>query len=272
MGKFKKGHIPFGRSLKGHETTQETKEKIGKARKKYISRNPDWASSVFKNRDTSGQKNPNWKGGKTEESKKVYNTKEYKKWRELVFNRCSDKCVDCGSLINLEAHHIISRQFKEVMLNPVNGVVLCKVCHRKTDNYAGRMKENYEITDDKFFIIMKTIPHHWQYYPTCGNYFFTGKGDIIIFVSEMADIRFNFLVLMHEAVEAFLIKEKGISIKEIDDFDILYEKTKQDDSEPGDDPNAPYFEEHQCATEVEKLLAKKLGVKWEEYDKHVKSL
>lgn len=119
-------------------------------------------------------------------------------------------------------------------------------------------------------IVIDVIPHKKHRYPTSGDYFKKG-GELHFRISKM-NSKHEFLILIHELCEWFLIDQKGISIKSIDDFDMLYEDTKTDDSEPGNDPNAPYYDEHQFATEIEKLLAKKLGVNWDKYDKSVNSL
>lgn len=119
-------------------------------------------------------------------------------------------------------------------------------------------------------IVFDVIPHNKMRYPTCGDYY-KKNGELHIRVSKM-NSKHEFLVLIHEMIEWFLIDQKGISIKSIDDFDMLYEETKTDNSEPGNDPNAPYYEEHQFATEIEKLLAKKLGVNWLKYDEAVNKL
>lgn len=119
-------------------------------------------------------------------------------------------------------------------------------------------------------IIFEVIPHKKQRYPTCGDYF-KKNGKLNIKVSKMS-FKYELLVLVHELIEWSLIEEKGISINSIDDFDILFEEKRTDNSEPGNDPDAPYYEEHQFATSIEKLLAKKLRVNWTEYDKYVNSL
>lgn len=122
-------------------------------------------------------------------------------------------------------------------------------------------------------IIFDVIPHKKQRYQTCGDYFEKG-GDTHIRVSKM-NAKHEFLVLIHELIEWFLIKLKGISIKEIDAFDIQFEKDRLLGlvmGEPGDDPKAPYYDEHQFATLIEKLLAEKLRVNWVKYDEHVNSL
>lgn len=119
-------------------------------------------------------------------------------------------------------------------------------------------------------IVFDVIPHKKQRYPTSGDYY-KKNGELHIRVSKM-NSKHEFLIFIHELIEWFLIDQKGIPIKSIDDFDILYEETKTDNSEPGNDPNAPYYEEHQFATLIEKLLAEKLGVNWLKYDENVNSL
>lgn len=60
------------------------------------------------------------------------NTLEYKAWRKSVLARDNYKCRNCGSELNLHAHHII-----RVVDSPKdatsldNGLTLCKYCHTK---------------------------------------------------------------------------------------------------------------------------------------------
>jgi hypothetical protein len=92
-------------------------------------------------------------------------------------------------------------------------------------------------------------------------------------VSKMSDQRYEFLVGMHEAIEAYLAVHAGISPAAVDKFDEAYEagRKKGDDSEPGDDPRAPYRKQHVFAENIERLLATELGVDWSAYDKEVSS-
>jgi hypothetical protein len=46
--------------------------------------------------------------------------------------------------------------------------------------------------------------------------------------------------------------DRGVSFKAIDRFDMNF----KGDGEPGDDPRAPYYRQHQFATQIERLLAK----------------
>jgi len=121
-------------------------------------------------------------------------------------------------------------------------------------------------------IVIGTIPHRKHRYPTAGDYY-RKNGEVHIRVSQM-NPEHEFLVVLHELVEWFLIERKGISIETIDKFDIAFENRREQGNtdEPGDDPNAPYYDEHQFATLMEQLMADKLGVNWSRYDEHVNSL
>jgi len=89
----------------------------------------------------------------------------------------------------------------------------------------------------------------------------------------MSDQRYEFLVGMHEAIEAYLAIHAGVSPEAADKFDRAYEAKRKagDDSEPGDNRKAPYYRQHQIATGIERLLAVELGVDWSAYDREVSS-
>ncbi len=116
-------------------------------------------------------------------------------------------------------------------------------------------------------ISIKTIPHKRQRYETSGDYWITKRGDMEIRVSEMKDWKEEALIAIHEIIELLLVKERGINIQEIEAFDIAFEKRRKeaDRGEPGDHKDAPYRKEHKFATKIERLLARELGVDWEDY-------
>ena len=122
-------------------------------------------------------------------------------------------------------------------------------------------------------IDIKTIPHNRQRYPTCGDYW-RDKHKVHFRISDMKDKDYEFLIAIHELIEHHLCEQRGIDLYSIDEFDKKYEKDRKkgDVSEPGNDPKAPYYLEHQFATKIEKLIAKELGVIWDEYDKAVNEL
>jgi hypothetical protein len=127
--------------------------------------------------------------------------------------------------------------------------------------------------DGDLQIVIDTIPHSQQRYPPVGDWQIDKAGNLHITVSKMSDQRYEFLVGMHEAIEAYLAIHAGVSPEAVDKFDKSYEARRKrgDDSEPGDDPKTPYYRQHQIATAVERLLAVELGVDWSAYDREVSS-
>lgn len=104
-----------------------------------------------------------------------------------------------------------------------------------------------------------------------GDYY-VREGMVYVIVKPQDNPDHEFLIAIHELVEEYLTRKKGIKEAIIDTFDAQYEiETAQglhdDLSEPGDDLRAPYWMEHQFATYLEKLVAEELGVDWEEYCK-----
>jgi hypothetical protein len=122
-------------------------------------------------------------------------------------------------------------------------------------------------------IVIETIDHSKQRYPTVGDWQIGKAGNLHITVSKMSDQRYEFLVAAHEMIEEYLAIHAGVSPKAVDRFDKAYEANCKpgDDSEPGDDPRAPYHKQHVFAEKVERLLAAELGVDWQAYDHEVSS-
>ena len=135
-----KKKIGIGNS--GKIRSEGFKEKLSKINKGKISgdnnpmRKPE-VSSGFK-----GDKNPNWKGGRSKGYKTGYNSAEYKNWRKEVFKRDGYSCQKCGIMnVYITAHHIKSfAYFPELRFEVSNGLTLCEKCHSMTDNYKGRAK------------------------------------------------------------------------------------------------------------------------------------
>ena len=110
-------------------------------------------------------------------------------------------------------------------------------------------------------------------YPTVGDWQFKPDGSLHITVARMSDRRYEFLVGLHELVEALLCKQAGVSQAAVDAFDVEYETRRKqgDDSEPGDAAGAPYRREHVIASVTERLAADLLGVNWDRYGAEVAS-
>jgi hypothetical protein len=122
-------------------------------------------------------------------------------------------------------------------------------------------------------ITSATIEHGMQRYPTVGDWWFE-NGNLLVFVSSMQNEDYEFLVSIHEQIEAYLCRKNNVSEEEVSAFDIKFEEGRVEGNvdEPGCHPLAPYFHEHAIATKVERLLAECMGVDWDGYDKAVNKL
>jgi|SRR5579859_1017260 len=129
-------------------------------------------------------------------------------------------------------------------------------------------------------INIRTIPHKKQRYETVGDWIWSNikerldRSKLTIKVSDMGDWRMEFLVAFHEQIETVLCSLRNIKQRDVDNFDKEFESRRVSGNcdEPGDDPNAPYYKEHQFATKLERMLAKELGLNWEEYEAKINSL
>lgn len=117
-------------------------------------------------------------------------------------------------------------------------------------------------------IEVKTIPHSaHRYAGTCGDWqLFDGL--MHVRVSATGNEDYDFLIALHEILEAWLCHRRGIAEQDVTDFD----KAFQGEGEPGDDPKSPYKAEHFFATTIERLVAQELGINWAEYSQVVDSL
>jgi len=68
-------------------------------------------------------------------------------------------------------------------------------------------------------IVIETIDHSKQRYPTVGDWQIDKAGNLHITVSKMSDQRYEFLIGMHEAIEAYLAIHAGVSPEAVDKFD-----------------------------------------------------
>ena len=127
-------------------------------------------------------------------------------------------------------------------------------------------------------ITIETISHHRQNYPTVGDWHFERNGDLEIKVSDMGNWKMEFLVGLHEAIEAVLCKDRKIAEEDVTNFDIEFEKLRSlcpeiiGDMECGDMSSAPYKIEHEIATKLERWIAMELKVNWNDYNKAVNNL
>ena len=117
-------------------------------------------------------------------------------------------------------------------------------------------------------ILIQSIAHKDQRYPTVGDWWTDIQGDLHIRVSELPDQKHMQLIAIHELIEALLCKATHVDQIEVDRFD----QTFAGDGEPGDDPKAPYYQQHQVASGIEQLLATLMNVRWLAYGRAVESL
>ena len=124
----------------------------------------------------------------------------------------------------------------------------------------------------------KTIPHTFQRCAgNVGDYWTDGNGVDQYRISDMdwvADKKkaliLEYSTLIHEIVENFLLKVKGIQEPDVQKFDEDYYKNLPKDCsvEAGDAKNAPYRNEHTVAEGINRILFGIVDmpyIEWEEF-------
>lgn len=112
-------------------------------------------------------------------------------------------------------------------------------------------------------ITIKSVPQHRIRAEQAGDWWLFGQS-ILVHVLETLSPDDQLRVGIHELIEAWLCRGK-VSEEDVCTFDEQYEaerkqgKHKEDD-EPGDDPRAPYREQHSAATHVERAACHVLNV------------
>lgn len=120
-------------------------------------------------------------------------------------------------------------------------------------------------------INIETIPHKEQRYRTSGDYYLDKDGTYQIRISSLSTQKREMAVALHEIWEMFEAIVAGVAFHTIDQFDQAFTK-KNNIDEPGDDPQAPYYRQHQKATIAERLFIEDVGDNWQEYEKEVDDL
>ena len=97
-----------------------------------------WRAEKFKRQKTSGVR------------KISRNSKAYKLWRLKVFKRDNRTCQHCGSVVNIQAHHIKEQaQCPDLRLILSNGITICKECHIKIHPYMVKYYKTEKIKRPK---------------------------------------------------------------------------------------------------------------------------
>lgn len=126
-----------------------------------------------------GADNPAYRGGVTKLRMLIRNSKMYKQWKELVYQRDRYKCQKCGLFgdnSTLECHHI-HREFADILQDFIqkysqyslpkdeqrllllasvytpfwdvkNGETLCKDCHRQHHKEEKEAKKNEKLSQN----------------------------------------------------------------------------------------------------------------------------
>jgi hypothetical protein len=81
----------------------------------------------------TGEDNPNWKGGISEDRQIFYSSKEWKQAVKTVWNRDKAKCQRCNKKAKdrgtFHIHHKVSFQIVELRADINNLILLCSDCH-----------------------------------------------------------------------------------------------------------------------------------------------
>jgi len=122
-------------------------------------------------------------------------------------------------------------------------------------------------------ITVQTISHNNQRYETVGDWIME-RDTLQIRVSKLDNWKMEALVAVHELVEALLCLHSGVRSEAVDKFDMDFEKTRafSHGAEPGDQPDAPYRDQHCFATAVERMLCAAMGMSWAEYETELDKL
>lgn len=137
--KGKKGWTNSGSFKKGHSVSNEWRKVISETHKgnTYRRGSRHTKKANEKNRlahlgkvTMSGENHWNWKGGITPSRKKHYFSKEYKDWRQFVFERDDFTCQICGVKGGeLRANHIKKyADYPKLRTIENNGITICQRC------------------------------------------------------------------------------------------------------------------------------------------------
>ena len=106
------------------------------------------------------------------------------------------------------------------------------------------------------------VPHAGQRYNTVGDYIYPTPSELCLYISSLENADYEFLILIHELIEAHLCAKRGISEPEITAWDTSHPAL----ADPGASEAAPYHKEHMFAEHIERAIAHELGINWDAYD------
>lgn len=134
----------------GKQHSAQAKKKMSEAIKKsglpWIY-NQSYETRQKRSESMRGEKCYNWKGGISKYWEIIYQSFEYRLWRQQVFERDNFICQQCGQLRGkIVAHHIKAKhEYPRLVFVVDNGITLCDSCHRKTHNYGNKERPSLEL-------------------------------------------------------------------------------------------------------------------------------
>ncbi len=120
-------------------------------------------------------------------------------------------------------------------------------------------------------IEIEQVPDTAMPYDSVADWRWTAPGTLRITYVKLYNTEFEWLLWHHELDEAMLCTHKGVTVEQVDEFDKQYEAKRKpgDNSEPGDQTEAPYHFAHTGAELNERALAATIGVVWGNYIKAI---
>jgi len=109
---------------------------------------------------------------------------------------------------------------------------------------------------------------------TGADWWFDARGNLQVRIEKVENPQHEIALSIHEMEEALYSKLLGVEVKQVDEFDAVYEAAHQDNHglNAGDAPGCPYAVPHSLATASERVYAALAGICWEKYDKEVGDL
>lgn len=136
------GRVKGTNHLEGIPKSEESNKRRSIAHKKWCAENPDKVAA--RSQKTQGENHYRWNDGSSKLNLSIRLMTENRKWMDMVKER-DGRCQECGSVENLESHHIVpllqlieehgiknredARRYKDKLWDIDNGVALCDRCH-----------------------------------------------------------------------------------------------------------------------------------------------
>jgi hypothetical protein len=109
---------------------------------------------------------------------------------------------------------------------------------------------------------------------TGADWWFDYWDDLQIRIARMHNPEYENTLAIHEYMEAMFCRLRGVTVKQVDEFDKVFEAEHADNHglNSGDDKDCPYAEAHSLATAPERVYAALAKICWADYDKVVGDL